>query len=186
MSLVIATRDSTDIGLSVAVSPTSRTVTGVVVAIRDESRTQTPPFYLDFADNTFKQAGWTTRQAALTSLGDNFFSLDGGFDLAATDFPATSISLAAEYEATTTGPPRVYTAVDQILMAESFVGTVWDELRANHTVLGSYGVTVDELYAILGLDPTRPLKVSKVMRSAGGSIIQTIFDDGTTVTVTRT
>lgn len=100
--LIQASRDDPNIGLSLAVSPSSVGVTGAVVAIRDETQPQAPaPLYLDFSDDTFKTVGWVTRQAPLTALGGNFFALDGGLDLSAfTNLPADTRSLAAEYEAT--------------------------------------------------------------------------------------
>lgn len=43
-----------------------------------------------------------------------------------------------------------------------------------------------EIYALMGLDPTKPLVVSPSARGAGGDINQSISKTGDTVTVTRT
>ncbi len=43
-----------------------------------------------------------------------------------------------------------------------------------------------EIYALMGLDPTKPLVVSPSSRSAGDNISQTISKTGDTVSVTRT
>lgn len=117
-----AFRGDTNVPLSLSVSPASPVASAAVVAIRDQNRTQSPPFYLDFADLLFKQAGWTTRQAALVSLGNNFFALDGGLDIAAIvgvavgNLPVSSVQLAAEYTATVGG--QGLNVIDNIELAQ--------------------------------------------------------------------
>lgn len=73
-------------------------VTGLspVVAIRSA---MTSNLYLDFADLNFKASGWTTRQAAMTEVGDGRYFLPGGADpylwVSRPDVPAY---FTAEYE----------------------------------------------------------------------------------------
>lgn len=58
--------------------------------------------YLDFNDNTFKTAGWTTRQTPLTEVNPGVYTLSGGLDVSAfTNLPVTVDHLIAEYEITT-------------------------------------------------------------------------------------
>lgn len=91
-----AERTATAVPLALAV--TRAGVGGVagltpVVAIRDGTSSTS---YLDFADATFKAAGWTTRQAPLTGLGGGFYARAlsvGGI----TNLPAGTAHLVAEY-----------------------------------------------------------------------------------------
>lgn len=118
-----AFRDQTNVPFSFTQSPATPAASGVLLAIRDEFRTQSPPFYLDFADLLFKQAGWTTRQIALTALGSNFFALDGGLNLAAVvaagagNLPISTFSLAAEYDSTVGG--RVFHDIDHVELLQA-------------------------------------------------------------------
>ena len=69
-------------------------VTGatVVVAVRDGQSSVALPSYLDFDDDEFKTAGWTTRQAALTELGGGFYAR--ALDInAITNLPAATVVL---------------------------------------------------------------------------------------------
>jgi hypothetical protein len=87
--------------------------------------------YLDFGDDTFKTAGWATRQAALTALGGNFFALDGGLDVSVfTNLPSTTDQLAAEYEAVVGG--RTFLDIDNIELqqADTQVHAGWARLSA--------------------------------------------------------
>lgn len=133
-----ASRFDTNVGISLAVSPDTATVTGAVVAIRDEDEPQAPlPLYLDFSDNTFKTAGWVTRQTALVALGGNFFALDGGLDPSAfTNLPTTTDQLAAEYEATLSSG-TILTDIDHIELeqAETQAHIGWARLDANNVEL---------------------------------------------------
>lgn len=66
-----------------------------VLQIRDAT---TSTSYLDFADLTFKTSGWTTKQAALTDIGDGLYILTGGLNLSAiSNLPSTTHYLSAEY-----------------------------------------------------------------------------------------
>jgi trimeric autotransporter adhesin len=75
-------------------------VTGLtsVVQIRDGATTNS---YLDFNDDTFKTAGWTTKQASLADIGDGVYVLSGGLDVSAiTNLPAGTHHLFAEFDVT--------------------------------------------------------------------------------------
>lgn len=54
--------------------------------------------YLDFADNTFKTSGWTERDRVLADIGDGFYTLSGGLDVAAFEASIPSVHhLFAEF-----------------------------------------------------------------------------------------
>ncbi len=116
-----ASRDDTNVPASLSVSPSTPSASAAVVAIRDQNRTQVPPFFLDFGDSTFKQAAFILRQAPMTALGSNFFALDGGINLAAAvltgTLPTSTFQLAAEYEATIAG--QTLTDIDNIELAQN-------------------------------------------------------------------
>jgi hypothetical protein len=103
--LILASRDDTNVALSLSVSPATPVATSATVAIRDEDSAQAPaPLYLDFFDSTFKTVGWVTQFAALINVRSNYWALDGGVDFSAfTNLPATTDQLAAEYEAVVGG-----------------------------------------------------------------------------------
>jgi hypothetical protein len=91
-------RTRTDVPLEFLVSKDGAGVAGltVVVAVRDAA---TPDSYLDFADDTYKSSGWTTRQAAMTDLSGGLYRR--ALDLSAiTNLPAATRELTIEYEAT--------------------------------------------------------------------------------------
>jgi len=114
-SSIIAERTATDIDLTLSVSRNGG-VAGLtaVVAIRDGD---TPNSYLDFADQTFKTSGWTTRQAAMTDLGGGHYRR--ALDLTAMiNLPAGTEELVAEYE--TTGSVASVTH-DKIQIVTSFL-----------------------------------------------------------------
>ena len=82
-----------------------------VVAVRDGAS------YLDWFDMTFKAAGWTTRQAAMSEIGDGHYR--HSLDLAAiTNLPSATVALSAEYA--TTGAVAA-SAHDLLLLVASFL-----------------------------------------------------------------
>lgn len=92
-----ARRDSSEVPLTLSVTKDGG-VAGltVKVAIRDGA---TDDSYLDFADDTFKTSGHTTREATLTDISGGFYALTGGLDVSAiTNLPAATFLLVAEYE----------------------------------------------------------------------------------------
>lgn len=92
-----ASRESTAVPLNLSVSKGGG-VAGLTatVAIRDGA---TSDSYLDFADNTFKTVGWTTKKASMADVGGGFYTRTGGLNVSAfTNLPAGSTKLVAEYE----------------------------------------------------------------------------------------
>ena len=86
--------------MTVAVTGNAGPETGlaVVVALRDTLSSD----YLDFSDNTFKAAGWTTKKAALTELGNGFYNRN--LDLTGiTNLNSSTKHLGLEFEVTTVG-----------------------------------------------------------------------------------
>lgn len=116
MAEIRVPRNETEVPLTLHIT-NQGPVTGAtaVVAIRDAD---TDDSYLDFSDSTFKTAGHTTIQAALTELatspGGGVYALSGGLDLTAlTNLPAATDHLEVEYEVTAPAS-SVGTAQDQI------------------------------------------------------------------------
>ena len=90
--------------LTLAVNGQSGPETGLttVVAIRDTLS----GWYLDFSDQTFKGAGWTTKKAAMVELGNGFYSRN--VDLTAiTNLNSSTRHLGIEYEVTTLGKQSI-------------------------------------------------------------------------------
>ena len=128
-----ANRDDSNVALTLSVGTAAGGgIAGltVVVAIRDASAAQTPlPLYLDFADSTFKTAGWATRQAAMVDNGGGIYALDGGLDPSAfTNLPATTVQLAAEYEITAGSPLGVDNDLIDLdrLVTQCHLGVTYD------------------------------------------------------------
>lgn len=116
--------------LQLAVNGFSGGVTGLspVVAIRSAL---TSGSYLDFADLAFKASGWTTRQAAMTEVGDGRYFLIGGADpYLWTPRPDVPAYFTAEYEA-----PGLAVADDLIIVTASLAGeefeTALDEVGSD-------------------------------------------------------
>ncbi len=105
-----------------------------VVAVRDGD---TPDSYLDFADDTFKVAGHTTRQAALADIGGGFYhrALDVN---AITNLPAPTDVLVVEYEVTAPANALGVAGPD-ILLLEEFVDDV--PAAVDTTLSASHGAT---------------------------------------------
>ncbi len=126
-------------------------VTGatVVVAVRDGQSSVALPSYLDFDDDEFKTAGWTTRQAALTELGGGFYAR--ALDInAITNLPAATVVLMAEYEVTAPANVTGVGGPDSIILDEfssDVAAAVWDEILtgATHNIATSAGRRLREL-----------------------------------------
>lgn len=116
----------------------------VVAAVRDA---QTANSWLDFADLTFKTAGWTTRQTSLTEVSagnaPGAYRLTGGLDISSiTNLPAATDNLIVEYDVSGTVTLNVN---EQIQLVNSFLdsaGDTWEETRASHTTAGTFGESV--------------------------------------------
>jgi hypothetical protein len=77
-----------------------------------------------------------------------------------------------------------------LLNPTTAAGAVWKAPRANLVTADSAGLTLLELFRLAGLDPTRPLVVTKSGvtvsdRDAGAEIHQDVADTATETTVTR-
>jgi len=86
----------------------------VVVAVRDATSADS---YLDWADMTFKAAGWVARQVALVDIGEGVYRLSAGLDLTAlTNLPAATHDLILEYDVTGAITAR---ATEQVTLVQS-------------------------------------------------------------------
>lgn len=115
MSLELQTeRTETALPLTLAITqPGSGGLTGQSPTVRIRNG-ETDDSYLDFADNTFKTAGWTTQDAALDEIGDGFYLLTGGLNVAAFEASIPTVNhLYAEYEV-----PGIGVDIDVILLRE--------------------------------------------------------------------
>lgn len=96
------------------------------VAVRDP---QNPGFYLDFADNTFKSVGWTTRKQVMTevSAANSPGTYQQVINLSTwVSFTAGGDHVIFEYEATVGGSP--YNVVDEVrldLISDYADDAVW-------------------------------------------------------------
>ena len=192
MADVLARRNETDVPLTVAVTKNSGGIPGltVVAQVRDGD---TVDSFLDFADNTFKTAGWTTKQAPLADRGDGFYDLSGGLDLSAlTNLPAATDVLLAEYFISGS---RSGIAIDQVILAGDIVSpgvadAVWDELLTGHELAGSTGRSLgflrDILFGNTRIDRSDPNQwVEQHLDAATGLVVVAEYDleglDGTPI-----
>ncbi len=161
-----ANRTDTGVAVTLAVSGELGGVAGLtaVVAVRDGRTTNS---YLDFADDTFKSAAWGTKQASMADLGNGFYALTGGLNVAAiTNLAATANHLILEY---TVSGAASGIAMDMITF-QDFV------------------TELSEIHQVHGLTSGKPLVVTKTSRTVSGAIVQTIQEDfpaAGAVTVTR-
>ena len=143
-------RNETEVPLNLFLN-NSGPVTGAtaVVAIRDGD---TPDSYLDFNDNTFKTAGHTTRQAALTEGEVGVYTLVPGLDLSAiTNLPAGTDHLIAEFEVTA---PAASTGIvsDMILIDDRLEDANDISIADVQTALDNQGYTAARAVALDNLD----------------------------------
>lgn len=83
--------------LNAAVEKSTGGVTGLTMTVSIR-RAETTNSYLDFSDNTFKAAGWTTKDTPMTEVGRGAYAKPPGLDLASiTNLPTTTKRLVAEY-----------------------------------------------------------------------------------------
>jgi len=128
-----------------------------VVQIRDGT---TGDSYLDFADNTFKTSGWTTKQSSLTAVpgeaGRYRFTWNSSLAAAIID----GFRAIAEYIVTGT---NAFIAHDVLIFRTEAAGgggptagqiadAVWDEAISGHLSAGSTGEALDSASA--GGDPS--------------------------------
>lgn len=139
---VVAERTETSVPVEVTIDRNGG-VTGltVVVAVRDA---QTANSWLDFNDDTFKTNGWTTRQASLAEVSaanaPGVYRLSSGLDISAiTNLPVSTDNLVLEYDISGSVSGNLS---EQLQLVNSFLdssGDVWEELRASHTTVGTFG-----------------------------------------------
>jgi len=158
-----ADADDTNLPLTLTINRAGEGgLTGLVPTVRLRLG-HTADTYLDWSDNAFKTAGWTTLNGAMSEVGDGHYLR--ALDLTALTL-ASGRTLIAEY-AVDDGGDVVSVASDTLYLTES-----------NERLL--------DVWRILGLDPSHPLEVKAVSREAGTEIGQVIsIIGGTTVKVTR-
>jgi len=144
----IRARRDEQVPLTLAVTDEAGGVAGLTatVAIR---RGETSNSYLDFADLTFKAAGWTTKNQALTDNGAGFYVLTAALDLdLITNLSASTRFLAAEY---TISGAAAGVAVDVIALDDSAPKV--DDLHAiaNNRLEVNLGTQALELYDEAGV-----------------------------------
>lgn len=200
MSAILTERSETQLSLDLTIDQAGiGGVTGKAptVAIRLASSLNN---YLDFSDFQFKTAGWGTKYAPLSEVEKGHYSRN--LDLSAVTGVSVGDMLVAEYSVND-GGDVVGEGHDLFVVVKSISnipGDVWDEVTSAHTTAGTFGATVQvtlssaqvtmltEIYKILGLDPTSPLIVSKVARTAGAvtQVIEENVPSAGAVKVTRT
>lgn len=191
--MIRARRTEVEVPLTLSITRSNGPVIGAtaVVAVRDGN---TNDSYLDFADATFKTAGWTTRQAALADIGGGFYALTGGLDVAAiTNLPAATEILLAEFEVT--APANALgVSVDEILI-DGFVDDIEPDIDA---ILIDTGTTIPGLIAALNdlaqsdilsdatpfagadIETIRKIETNRWRIDTGANTLTFFDDDGTT------
>ena len=134
--------------------------------------------------------------ATITATGTISSAALGAIASLLASIPATA-SLALTIRATGNMAATISTA--EVLSPTSLAAAVWNALQSEYVISGSMGEAMGaggsltptqaaylvELWRIHGLDISNPLEVTTTSREAG-TVTQTIADDGTTTTVTRT
>ena len=119
-------------------------VTGlsVDVEIRDTATNK----YLDFADDTWKSSGWTTKSVALNDIGNGQYQYMWDSSSAIT----ADMIVSTEYDVTTSN----YQATDKdVLMfgivnvdTAAIAAAVWNRQMDQHTIDGSFGKGVNMIF----------------------------------------
>lgn len=109
--------------------------------------------------------------------------------------PEDEYIVIAKYGERVLGSETIYwDGVNIIPKKETIAKAVRDELTTelshlmtlqNSNLTTEQATMLLEIYRLLGLDPTKPLIVSKTSRTAGSEINQAIADTGTQTVVTR-
>lgn len=142
-----------------------------VVAIRDAD---TNDSYLDFSDNTFKTAGFTTRQAALLEGNVGVYTLSGGLDLSViTNLPAATDQLIAEYEVTA---PAAATGIVmdliELLDALPMRGQPFTFKYVYFSGATKLGAGLGALAGTVAIDGVAPVPVTGTISDIGGGWYQ--------------
>lgn len=131
--------------------------------------------YLDWADDTFKAAGWTTLDELLVESdaanAPGVYEVTGGLDTGAITNPNADdnylIIPSQSPGVTATLPPPGEIKVGQ-----------WPEVDATRLL---------DIFRMFGLDPANPMVITGVEQNAGaGTLVVSIDVVGNTVTLTRT
>ena len=169
--MIRARRDEVELPLSLSITAASGPIVGAtaVVAVRDGN---TDDSYLDFADDTFKTAGHTTRQAPLADIGGGFYALTGGLDVdAITNLPAATEILIAEFEVTAPAKARGV-SLDEILI-DGFVDDLNDLSQAE--------ILSDATpFAGADIETIRKIETNRWRIDTGANTLTFFDDDGTT------
>lgn len=112
------------------------------VALRNASTTNS---YLDWADNTFKVAGWTTKYASMSEVERGHYQRVFNSSLVAAIADGTVVSVEFHVD---DGASVIGDDADVILFTAGFGGGGgggWDDLVAAHQVPGSFGELVYQI-----------------------------------------
>lgn len=123
---------------------------------------------LDWADGVFKSSGWTIFESPMSEVGAPYPGLyESEIDLG---------TLNGKFQIFVESGP--YVSTTEINVVDGVISTFQARLTAEQETM------LMEIYALLGLDPTRPLVNTKTSRQAG-AIVQHVNSTSTQTTVTR-
>ena len=176
---ITAERTSTDLPLELLVARGGGT-TGLtcVVALRDGA---TDGDYLDFADGTFKAAGWTTRQSAMVEI--SAANAPGKYvlrvDLSSLTIPAATDYLVAEYAVSGTVTAVAQDVVELVASAYDLPADIDAELSGTHgagawTTATGFAVPGDAMDLV-----TDAVDASAVATTGAEEIRDSILSDST-------
>lgn len=176
---ITAERTSTDLPLELLVARGGGT-TGLtcVVALRDGA---TDGDYLDFADGTFKSAGWTTRQSAMVEISAT--NAPGKYvlrvDLSSLTIPAATDYLVAEYAVSGTVTAVAQDVVELVASAYDLPADIDAELSGTHgagawTTATGFAVPGDAMDLV-----TDAVDASAVATTGAEEIRDSILSDST-------
>jgi hypothetical protein len=136
-------------------------------------RRKSDNLFLDFADNTFKASGHTTKFQALTDLNGTDADLAGHYAFLWNS--ATAITGQGEFEFVFKhGTSRYF---DDVYFLTPVATSVWSAAQASFVAAGSFGRRMKEIRAAL-------LNRQEIADGSSGNFV-TYDDDGTTPLVTN-
>lgn len=125
-------------------------------------------FSLDWNDNTFKNSGWTTLATSMVEIGAPYLGLY--------EKTVNLGTLTGNYQIFTDS--GAYHSTTQIVLDQGALSTLQGSLSSAQANM------LLELYDLMGLDPTKPLLVTKTSRVVG-DINQQIASTNDITVVTR-
>jgi hypothetical protein len=141
----------------------------VTAAVRNKLNNQ----FLDFSDNTFKAAGWTTKFQTLTDLNGTDTDMKGIYRFLWNS--ATPVSAQGEYQFIfkyNDGVSDLETFddiyFDDALSSTSIASAVWNALTASFVAAGSFGLMLKRIKAAL---------INRMELADGSSSNLVIYDD---------